>query len=350
MCRSAKNRLHNQFFVMEGPRSITDVISQGIFPKAVIYTGTEGETFFRSLMLEKVSSLRVSERDMSELCVTKHPQSAAAVFKIPTVTDRCDDPIRALSKEVDMYRRGDYARWLITIGKSRKKPVGPRMPFVLLCDAIRDPNNLGTLIRSAVAAGCQAVISIGCVDTWNPRVVRCSAGGVLQVPIIHATWHTVEELISHNRQVLISAPTRGMIRLEEVADLPVHQQDEYKSFLLKLPKTYHKSADWGSVHSGGVLIISNEARGVSLKALDFAMRRPCQQVCVPVTPGIDSLNAAMAGTVLLFEAISSYQNIQRGPSTKHRASSVPGDDAEDADDAASVDDAEDDSMSDKDEF
>jgi len=138
--------------------------------------------------------------------------------------------------------------------------------LVLLCEWVADPGNAGTLIRSAVAAGAGGVIfGRGSVDAYNPKVVRASAGACFAVPIVE--------------------------------DVPIVATLEW-------------FGDWqrvGAVASGGeapealdltvrsVLVLGNETHGLSTDApIDARVTIPMQAA--------DSLNVAMAGTVLLFES------------------------------------------------
>lgn len=147
----------------------------------------------------------------------------------------------------------------------------PEQPdFLLLLDQIRDPGNLGTLIRTATAAGANGVLLMpNCVDRFNPKVVRSTMGSMLRIPIMQADWQSYRAAI-------------GQCHLY-VADLDLENG---------LPYT---SVDWAKP-SG--IIVGGEANGPS-----NAARSAADQVAyIPMHGNVESLNAAVAGSIMLFEA------------------------------------------------
>jgi len=139
--------------------------------------------------------------------------------------------------------------------------------LVLVADAIGDPGNLGTMLRSSEAAGVDAVVlTPGSVDVFNPKVVRASAGALFHVPVSIATLETVRA---------------AGLRLVGTSS---HQG------------TPHTGADW----SGRVaIVVGNEAHGLTDDA-------PVDQwVTIEHAGRAESLNVAMATTLLVFEAARS---------------------------------------------
>jgi RNA methyltransferase, TrmH family len=133
--------------------------------------------------------------------------------------------------------------------------------FVLVADRLADPGNAGTIIRSAEAAGADAVVlTPGSVDPFNPKVVRASAGSLFRIPIAEAT---LESLAGFRR--LGASSHRGDVYTDPV---------------------YH-----GRV----AVVVGNEAHGLDDDAaID-------QWITIPHAGPAESLNVAMAATVLVFE-------------------------------------------------
>jgi RNA methyltransferase, TrmH family len=133
--------------------------------------------------------------------------------------------------------------------------------FVLVADGLADPGNAGTIIRSAEAAGADAVVfTPGSVDPYNSKVVRASAGSLFRVPVVEATLDSLS----------------GFRRLGTSA----HRGDVYTD------PVYH-----GRV----AVVVGNEAHGLADDAsID-------QWITIPHAGAAESLNVAMAATVLLFE-------------------------------------------------
>eukprot|EP00117_Sycon_ciliatum_P001193 scpid83364/ scgid6957/ RNA methyltransferase-like protein 1 len=302
--KSSKVREAKQCFLLEGMANMRDAIKFGYRPLACLYEGKEGEDAFRTFRLDNVRTLRVDSHIMGELCQTSSPQLVAGVFKIPHVLDRFMSPAESERLERRSYEAGDYRRWMYKQHGHEIQHLTPQMPLVLLCDSVRDPTNMGVLIRTAAAAGCQAVFAIDCAKPFLSKVVRGSAVTVLQIPVLDISWQDVDDLLSKERRVLLSHSSPDTMQPKGVTLLPPDLQNDYRSFLLQLQKKDYKQANWGDLDVGTVLMVGNEARGLSLRGLDFAMKRPSEQISVPVIDGVNSLNVAMAASIMIYEARS----------------------------------------------
>lgn len=142
---------------------------------------------------------------------------------------------------------------------------------LVLLENLRDPGNLGTIIRTAEAAGVSGVIlSKESVDIYNPKVIRSTMGAVYRVPFLY-----VEDFMA----------LLGNLREKEVRLLAAH---------LKGTKTFDKADYSGKV---GILI-GNEANGLSEEASELAE----EKVLIPMAGSVESLNAAVAAALLMYEA------------------------------------------------
>lgn len=141
---------------------------------------------------------------------------------------------------------------------------------LLILDGIQDPGNAGTLIRAAWAFGVEGVICLeGSVDPFNPKVVRASAGAVAHVPVLKAPWSEVEGWLLERNLPLFLADRDG-------SDV----------------RSFSASGGWG-------LVVGNEGAGPR-EALRNGARAT---LSIPMEPGVDSLNAGMAGAILLFSLL-----------------------------------------------
>jgi len=146
----------------------------------------------------------------------------------------------------------------------------PRL--VLVCVDVRDPGNAGTVVRSAWAAGVDALVCCeGTVDVWNPKAVRASAGAVLHVPVVPA---------GPAAEVLAELGGWGLARLGTAAE----GGTDYATTDLTRPTAF---------------VLGNEAAGLALEEL-----RPHLDgvVSIPMAAGAESLNVGMVAAVLCFEA------------------------------------------------
>jgi TrmH family RNA methyltransferase len=150
--------------------------------------------------------------------------------------------------------------------------------FVLVADRVSDPGNAGTVLRSAAAAGVDAIsLGSGSVDAYNPKVVRASAGALFAVPIVEGS-PTVEilERLGSGGLRRIGAVARGGTSLDEL-DLT------------------------GPL----ALVVGHEVDGLGELPLDGL-------VTIPMTAATESLNVAMAATVVCFESQRQRRAGRRG--------------------------------------
>lgn len=144
--------------------------------------------------------------------------------------------------------------------------------LVLVLDGIRDPGNAGTLLRSAVAAGVKGVLAVsGTVDLSSPKVVRSSMGGIFRVPWLNNLAPS---------QLLEWAEAGGyrLISMEPRGGTPFHRYD----YTGKL-----------------ALVVGSEAHGISREIAGAC----AHSLTIPMPGGQESLNAAMAATLVLYQAI-----------------------------------------------
>ena len=149
-------------------------------------------------------------------------------------------------------------------------------PLVLIAGGLQDPGNLGTLIRSAEAFGADGVLLMpGTVSPWNPKTVRASAGSVFRVPVLHATHAELAAL--RGKGVHLLAAVTGDSAPHYSASVPITQLD------LTQPCAF---------------LIGNEGVGLSADLLALTGTR----ITIPTPGPVESLNAAVAGSLLLYEA------------------------------------------------
>lgn len=234
-------------FVVEGVRAVADALLAGAQPRVVLLRENALDIKERPPFVDlPPAAWRVVEPALFDaLTETVTPQGVLALFPFPNLL-------------IDQTAR----------------------PLVLLLDQVRDPGNLGTLLRSAVGAGATCVVlTPGSVDPFNPKVVRAGMGAHFRVPI---RW-----LDDELRDWLLRACPA---RIVAEADAPLR----YDAF------------DWTG---GAVLIIGSEATGATpaLRALATA------SVTIPLSGDLESLNAAIAGSIVLFEAARQRRALDQEP-------------------------------------
>ena len=80
------------------------------------------------------------------------------------------------------------------------------LPITVICDNVRDPGNMGTIIRTCAAVGCDRLVALkGCVDIWDPKVIRSGMGAHFRLPIINDVgWETIAQHIPEHSQVFLA--------------------------------------------------------------------------------------------------------------------------------------------------
>lgn len=204
------------------------------------------------------------------------PQLITAVYHTPTwlETNPTDfkgigggitavsDPVMAAMSDTDTPA-GILATVTMPTHQLPKQPT-----WLLILDQIANPGNLGTIIRTAAAVGIDGVVlSEGCVDLYNPKVVRSTMGALLHLPIVEQSWEELTEL--GERLTIFGLDAAGA-------------------------KNY-TAVDWKRPFA---LILGNEGHGLSQQAQNLIQGN----VPIPMAPPIESLNAATAAAVVLYEA------------------------------------------------
>ncbi|XP_039110204.1 rRNA methyltransferase 3, mitochondrial isoform X3 [Hyaena hyaena] len=193
------------------------------------------------------------------------------------------------------------------------------LPLLVICDNLRDPGNLGTILRSAAGAGCSKVLlTKGCVDAWEPKVLRAAMGAHFQVPIINnLDWETVPDHLPTDTRVYVAdncglyaqanmsskAIDHGWVCDQQLSKLHKYEEEDLEAGASKawLPEVEVQSYDLDWTEAPAAVVIGGETHGVSLESLQLAESTGGKRLLIPVVPGVDSLNSAMAASILLFE-------------------------------------------------
>ena len=153
------------------------------------------------------------------------------------------------------------------------------VPLLVIAVGLQDPGNLGTLIRSALAFGATGVLTTpGTVSPWNGKAMRASAGAVFRIPVAALDDETMALLEERGIAMLASVKGRG----EPVASLDLGRPC--------------------------ALLIGNEGAGLPPEWLALANER----VTIPTPGPVESLNAAVAGSLLLYEAARQRALVAQG--------------------------------------
>lgn len=234
-----KRRREERLLPVEGPHLLAEAWRAGLVPK-VVFWSEEYQDQHGLLPLCRQSGTRVvavTAAVMKAMTQTVTPQGIAGAVPLPS-------PLAAEALN----------------GAS----------LVAVADGISDPGNLGTLIRTAHAAGAYGLVyTPGTVDPFNDKVIRSSMGSVFHLPLDERTAHEVIDWARETGALLIAGDVGG-------------NESPYGLDL---------------VGNCGV-VVGNEARGPG-----DTFRRECRLVRLPMPGGTESLNVAVAGAILLYEVV-----------------------------------------------
>jgi TrmH family RNA methyltransferase len=225
----AVTRREEGAFVVEGFRTLRDALELGFRPMDLFYDPQTADP----ALLGGLPAEAVSTAVLRKMSGTEEPQGIVAVFGVPQL------------------------------------PLPSPLGRLLIIDNLRDAGNLGTMLRTAAAAGVQGVLlTPGCVDPFNPKVVRSGMGAHFRVPLRRVNWQELSNLAADLALYVAASPG----------------------------ETPYDAVDWGG--SWG-LVIGNEAHGHSPEVLQM----PHRTVEIPMEGTTDSLNASVAAGVILMEAL-----------------------------------------------
>ncbi len=243
LLKSRHYRYKMQQIALEGPNLVREALKAGLTPSVVFYTRdyfeSDGKKWLANLD-PAVKQLELPAPLFKRIADTETPQAVAAIVPF--------NP-----------------------GKRIKISAGS-MQLVLVLDRLQDPGNMGTIIRTAAAAGVDAVYyTSGSVDPYSPKALRAAAGNIFSLPIE----------LSREPLELIGTLKRNKIQLI-AADANADQN--------------YWSADY---RQPTALVVGNEAGGISPRLcaeVDFS-------ISIPLAGNSESLNASVATGVILYEII-----------------------------------------------
>lgn len=240
--KSAKERRRADIFLVEGSRMFSEIpagLSKETYVTESFYEQNRG-------LLDCVEYEIVAEHVMNALTDTKTPQGVVSVVK------------RFHYEEEEVCGLGN-------------RNEETYQPLIIALENLQDPGNLGTIIRTAEGAGVTGVVmSRGTVDIYNPKVVRSTMGSIFRVPFCYVD-NFVEWMEGVNR---MGFATYG-----------AHLQGT--------------SFYDGNYTKPTVFVVGNEGNGLTIETLKAVN----QKIKIPMMGKVESLNAATATTVLMYEAM-----------------------------------------------
>ncbi|HEY0350585.1 MAG TPA: RNA methyltransferase, partial [Gemmatimonadales bacterium] len=231
----------------EGIRLLEEALAtgtpvRGVVASPALESTTRGKALKAALEARRIPVEAVTEADLEALADTEHPQGVVAVI----------EPKRWALEDIPMASNS----------------------VVLVLDGVQDPGNVGTMVRSALGLGAVGIVALkGTADLTNSKVIRAAMGASFRLPAVNAAPDELVAWARLQRAELWVADTSG---------------DPVDRLASRDPR-----------RSAVALVVGNEGAGVS-PSLDAAADR---RVAIPLAPGAESLNVAVATGILLYEVI-----------------------------------------------
>lgn len=267
--------------LLEGRRLICDALAAGASPQMIFFSSLERLQELPLDKLQQAKLIKVKYEDMKTWSDLVTPQGVIAIFSKP------DASRLAFPKD------------------SRLQSV----PLYLICDNMRDAGNIGTILRCAAAAGCDRVLlTKGCVDAWEPKVLRAAMGAHFRLPVFsNLDWDDISNHLPTDVTIHVAdnynpafaakpKPENGSSDEYTESDSDEESDDE-----LLLPCVTHKMYYEGWAQKNSAVVIGGETHGLSMEALQLAEKTGGRRLFMPMAAGVQSLNSAMAASILLFE-------------------------------------------------
>jgi len=232
----ARLRREERMFVAEGVRLAEEALQSSFQPRLVIYTEDltlRGKKVLNGLAALGAVAEAVTENVMRRVSDTQSPQG------------------------------------LLVALERTELPIPSQTSFIFIPDLIRDPGNLGTMLRTAAAAGAEAVIiPPDTADPFAPKTLRSGMGAQFHLPILESDWEDISHRLKGLRVYLAAS----------------HEGTPYTQVDFRPPLT---------------MIVGGEAEGAS----DTARQISTTRVQIPMPGSCESLNAAVAAGILMFEIV-----------------------------------------------
>jgi RNA methyltransferase, TrmH family len=239
--RRRRARERQRLFVAEGVRAVEELLAsplaiRGVLAAPQLVDAPRGGHLLDAVRRREADLVHVDEREFASAAETDSPQGVLAIAEIP-------------NRRLADLELADRSR-------------------LVVLDAVQDPGNVGTILRTAAALGAAAVVAMpGTVDLWNAKVVRSAMGALFHSPAFMSTWDDLDTFLGRHAMPLWGADADGT---------PLER--------LRAPDRL-------------ALMVGNEGAGLSSEGRE----RVGEYVSIPIGSVVESLNVAVATGILLYQ-------------------------------------------------
>ena len=240
-----KNRWKEKLFIIEGIKVIEEAIESYIPIKHIFFSeellGADGGEAFFEIIKSRKETIKLSRNVFKQITNLDNPQGILAIVEFE-------------ERDIEDLYSID-------------------LPFIIFLDGLNDPGNLGTIIRTADAFDIDAIVlGEDSVDPYNSKVVRATMGSIFRVPLYNVKSNNgfFDNMKKKDINIITTSLSGRALEREDFKD-------------------------------GFVIVIGNEANGVRKEILE----KSAKQIKIPMPGGAESLNAGVAASIIMYEAMRS---------------------------------------------
>ncbi|CAG9768643.1 unnamed protein product [Ceutorhynchus assimilis] len=257
-----KNNKKNNLMLLEGKRLIKEALQTGCKMDYILFSRLKEVEYLKPYLPRKGHLYKMPYREMQVWSDLTTNPGIMGIFQIPSA---------------DLFEPKEA------------------LPLTIICDNVREPNNLGAILRTSSGVGCHKVIlTKGCTNVWDSKVLRTACGAHFRVKISKETnWDEISNTLPDNSNVFIAdnniLSSKNDESLQSMQDL-----------LASIPILPYFSTDFKKPNHL-VLIIGGETEGISMESYKLASKFNGARLNVPLSNGVESLNAGTALGIIVFE-------------------------------------------------
>lgn len=244
-----KDRNELNLFLIEGKNLLEEALKRGVNIKYVFYEDSEILENLNPQLSQTSQIFQIEKELLGKIATTENPPPVVAIAEKPSASEFVESTANNKTQTNNLF---------------------------LYCQNLQDPGNLGSIIRTAVAAGVKSIyLSENCVDIYNSKVIRSSMGAIFCGGI---NYMNLDELIAK-----LKNQSQAENKNLEIIGTSSHAENSYREIQL-------------SPHKNALIIVGNEAHGMDAQA-----EKQCTQlVSIPLANNIESLNVLSATSIILF--------------------------------------------------
>ena len=285
-----RRKKYGDQLALEGRFLINDVIEFG-YPTPIRIYYSEEDKLSKIKQIDKlkesnVEFLKVKYSLMKEHSNVVTPQGLIGVF------------------EMNIYRLFDI--------NAKRNQNENQIPLTVLLNGVRDPGNIGALIRSSLAIGVIKLLCLNnCPQLLKDKVIRSSSGSIFQLPFIeNIDVAQLDDHLPENASIYLTDSNLNLKHYILDGTGEDYKSDEVNRIDCNIKASNYSDVNYFTKSDDNIVLIINGETGVTGEIVEFVKSKNATRINIPLVNNVDSLNTAVAASVLMFELKRQYLNIR----------------------------------------